>query len=367
MHDHDWADLRRRLQPRWTDERAARVRASIHRQARRRRVLRIAFALAVLPALLGVPALLRRSRVWISSSATVPTMASAAPAPGAALPSPRLPVATPLTPDTELVVDPEAFGRGFLLRKGGARFVVVHDERRLFRVRAGPLVIEDLGTTFTVLRMGDGRFDVAVEQGRVGVRCGAISNELAQGEHRVFECASQDSNASADAVASRDGSAATQTAHHPAVPAWRHLVESGHYGEAYDSLRRAGSASVRDEAEDLLLAADAARLSGHASDAVPYLEQVLSAHRSDPRVRLAAFTLGRVLLDELGRPGEAAEAFERAREAGSPLAEDALAREVEAYSRAGDTARARGLAQAYQAEYPNGRRARAVAKFGGLE
>jgi hypothetical protein len=364
MDDRDWDELPARLKPHWTEERAARVLASIQLQARRRRVLRISFALAVFATLLVVPVVTHRAPVWMRSSGTTPTMASAAP--GAAPQSQREPIATPLTADTELVVDPEAFGRGFLLRKGGARFVVVHDERRLFRVRAGPLVIEDLGTTFTVLRMGDRRVDVAVEQGRVGVRCGATTSELARGEHQVFEC-SEESKASIDSATARDGSAATQSAHHPAMSAWRHLVESGQYGEAYDSLRRAGSASVRDDAEDLLLAADAARLSGHASDAVPYLEQVLSAHRGDPRVGLAAFTLGRVLLDELGRPAEAAEAFERAREAGGPLAEDALAREVEAYSRAGDTARARGLAQKYQAEYPNGRRARAVAKFGGLE
>jgi transmembrane sensor len=363
MHDRDWPDFRTRLQPRWSEERAARVRASIDRQARRRRVLRVTFALAGLATLMVVPVLLHRGGIWMRSSETAQTMASAAPALSAAMPSPREPIATPLTADTELVVDPEGAGRGFLLRKGGARFVVVHDERRPFRVRAGPLVIEDLGTIFTVVRRVDGLFEVAVEQGRVAVRCGPTSSELVQSEHRVFECTSQEANASVEGVAGRAGATTTP---HP-VPAWRRLVENGQYGEAYDSLRRAGSASVRDETEDLLLAADAARLSGHPSDAVPYLEQVLSAHRNDPRVRLAAFTLGRVLLDELGRPAEAAEAFARAREAGSPLAEDALAREVEAYSRAGDTVRARGLAQEYQAHYPNGRRARAVAKFGGLE
>jgi len=52
--------------------------------------------------------------------------------------------------------------------------------------------------------------------------------------------------------------------------------------------------------------------------------------------RWAAFTLGRVLLDELGRPSEAVDAFPLARSSGGPLAEDALAREVEALSRAGE-------------------------------
>jgi hypothetical protein len=72
-------------------------------------------------------------------------------------------------------------------------------------------------------------------------------------------------------------------------------------------------------------------------------------------------------LDELGRPGEAAAAFARARAAGGPLAEDALAREVEAASRAGDTTRSRELAREYQTLYPKGRRTKAVSKFGGLD
>src|SRR5262249_16676326 len=149
--------------------------------------------------------------------------------------------------------------------------------------------------------------------------------------------------------------------HRASVPAWRPLAESGRYGEAFESLKRGGRGAVRDDVGDLLLAADAARLSGHPADAVSYLEQVARGHVGDPRASLASFTLGRVLLDELGRPGEAAAAFEGARKGG--LAEDALAREVEACSRSGDTARARALAGEYERLYPQGRRLRAVAKF----
>ena len=133
------------------------------------------------------------------------------------------------------------------------------------------------------------------------------------------------------------------------------------------ALRKAGPSAVRDDTADLLLAADAARLSGHPSEAVPYLERVLRGHASDPRARLAAFTLGRVLLDELGRPREAVDAFAFARSSGGPLAEDALARQVEAVSRAGDVTRSRELARLYQRLYPNGRRAKAVSRFGGLD
>jgi len=132
-------------------------------------------------------------------------------------------------------------------------------------------------------------------------------------------------------------------------------------------LRKAGPSAVRDDTADLLLAADAARLSGHPAEAVPYLERVLRGHGRDPRTGLAAFTLGRVLLDELGRPSEAVDAFALARSSGGPLAEDALAREVEALARAGDVTRSRELALLYRRLYPNGRRAKAVSRFGGLD
>lgn len=118
-----------------------------------------------------------------------------------------------------------------------------------------------------------------------------------------------------------------------------------------------------------MLASDVARLSGHASDAVDPLRRVMRDHASDPRAPLGAFTLGRVLLDELGRPAEAATAFARARSLapGGPLEEDALAREVEAWSRAGDTNKAREAADLYLATFPSGRRLHSVRRFGGLE
>ena len=75
-----------------------------------------------------------------------------------------------------------------------------------------------------------------------------------------------------------------------------------------------------------MLAADAARLSGHPASAVPYLRRMLRDYPSDVRGPVAAFTLGRVLLAELARPGEAADAFAlsyRLAPAG-PLAADAL-------------------------------------------
>ena len=83
----------------------------------------------------------------------------------------------------------------------------------------------------------------------------------------------------------------------------------------------------------------------------------------------AAFTLGRVLLEELGRPAEAADAFADAVRLAptGPMTEDAIAREVEALSRAGESLAAKQLAQHYLEQFPTGRKLKSVRRFGGIE
>lgn len=148
-------------------------------------------------------------------------------------------------------------------------------------------------------------------------------------------------------------------------PAWKRLASEGDFTRAWDAMQAAPP--PRDEAAELLLAADVARLSHHPEAAVAPLERVLSAHRGDARAALAAFTLGRVLLDDLGRPREALRAFETARTLApsAPLAEDALARQVEAASRAQDPS-ARPLAEQFLQQFPESPRARSVRHFGGV-
>ena len=114
---------------------------------------------------------------------------------------------------------------------------------------------------------------------------------------------------------------------------------------------------MRNEASDLLLASDVARLSKHPAQAATLLRKLLASHESDARAPSAAFTLGWVLMNELGRPREAALAFARA-EALAPrgnLAEDAVARAVEAWYRAGELSRAKAEVERYRNAYPQGR------------
>lgn len=161
-------------------------------------------------------------------------------------------------------------------------------------------------------------------------------------------------------------------------PTWQQLAHDGQFEKAYSVAYGASESAGHQTpptplgAGELLLLADVARLSHHPADAVSPLTRLLSNHATDPRAPLAAFTLGRVLLDDLGRPREAADAFRRVQTLelqgpDGPLAQDALAREVEAWSRAGEPQRAKERAQEYVRHYPTGRRLRSVRHYGELD
>jgi tetratricopeptide (TPR) repeat protein len=136
------------------------------------------------------------------------------------------------------------------------------------------------------------------------------------------------------------------------------------YAEAYAVLHR--DKSVATSAADFLKAADAARYSGHPAEAVKYLQQIPARDALGPSAR---FTLGRLYLHELGNPAQAASAFAEVQRLapGGPLSEDALFRETEARSGAGQASAARTLAEKYIRLYPQSRRRQAVERFGGLK
>jgi len=355
MTDEKWSALAKKVEPGWGPERDRSARVGLAQRAlRRRTAMRASAGLTLLTLAMG----------WVAFVSLRPhapgdlTSLVRSPAPPPSTEASDAVQVTRLSQDTVLEPMADHPGRGFELRAGGARFTVSHDAQHPFVVAARDVVVEDVGTTFTVQYLAGDRLEVSVEQGQVTVRARGAENEIATGgklEVAVAPIAPAEPEKSSNAPTG------------PVPSSWRQLAEKGQYDEAHAALKKAGPNVVRDEAADLLLAADVARLGGYPAEALPYLERVVRAHASDPRSGLAAFTLGRVLLDELGRPGEAADAFARARAAGGPLAEDALAREVEAASRAGDITRCRELAREYQVRYPKGRRAKAVSKFGGLD
>ena len=258
---------------------------------------------------------------------------------------------------------------GLRLASGVARFDVVPNTQRQFVVNAGSVEIGVVGTVFDVERAAD-RVRVGVREGKVRVRVAdrvafvTAGQSLWFDEAGVRESAASSSHASVKARAVR----ARRAPSHDETPraAWRSLGQSGDYEGAYRLL--AEGTAVEDDSEALMDAADAARLSGHAEAAVTYLRKVLRDHRAAPVAPLAAFTLGRVLLERLGQPLEAADAFAVARTIApqGSLAQDALAREVEAWSKAGHPDEAYQRARQYVQSYPEGRRLRAVQLYGGL-
>ena len=162
--------------------------------------------------------------------------------------------------------------------------------------------------------------------------------------------------------------APTPSAITSAQPAsWRDLAERREYARAYEQLGQEGIVQQSQGAgvEDLFHLADIARLSGHPAAAVQPLENVLNQHPGSGQAPLAAFTLGRIYLHSLGRPAQAAQAFERALSLGLPpaLAGSALGLGIEAHARSGNRQGARAMAERYLQRFPNGRYAPEARKW----
>jgi transmembrane sensor len=277
------------------------------------------------------------------------------------------------TPSTELTVDINQPDHVSLhLASGTAHFDVVPNTRRRFSVFVDSVEIVVVGTAFDVeAKRGQAR--VAVTHGSVRVHSASGVMLVQAGEARWFEQAERAQKPPAAVSGGRlltrpavSRGVATRAVPQPPRAEWRSLNQSGDYESAYRMIEH--GAPVADDPEALMEAADVARLTDHPATAVSYLQNVVSAHRASPTAPLAAFTLGRVLLERLGRPAEAAGAFATARELApeGSLALDALAREVESWSKAGRAKEANERARLFVQLYPNSRRLRVVQLHGGI-
>src|SRR5688572_24208599 len=185
-------------------------------------------------------------------------------------------------PGAELVVKSATAERvESLLVTGNVDFDIAKNPKREFVVVAGSVRVRVVGTRFRVERNGQ-RTRVSVSEGKVEVQ--------EQGEARVY----------LEAGESRffPGQEPVKPEARPSGGVRAHLLELARGGEfkaAYQVMSQNPSV-VGTSAEDLMLAADAARLSNHPEEAVRYLRRVTSQHAADSRAPLAAFTLGRLLL-----------------------------------------------------------------------
>ncbi|MEO7092397.1 MAG: FecR domain-containing protein, partial [Polyangiales bacterium] len=168
------------------------------------------------------------------------------------------------------------------LVKGSAHFEVSKHPERVFRVEAGAVTVEVLGTGFIVERLGDGA-RVAVEHGRVKVQWGAGSTILGDGEGSTFPPAAP---ATSTTIAGPSPSATVAPSAPPSgsKTTWKALAHEGEFDKAYAALKiEGGATAVHDDAGELLLAADVARLSHHPADSVVHLRRVVASHSGDPR------------------------------------------------------------------------------------
>ena len=346
-----------RVEPRWTPERVVAVEHAMARRGRRKTASRrLVWGGTVLTVLAFA--------AWWGRSPSKPTRC----------PEPVTFVdgslAVPTRADSSLrVVDQTAEATISTLDRGAFRFSVVKDKRRTFQVRVGRVRVEVLGTEFTVDRVDPDHARVVVHTGRVRVVWDGQQAELTDGNEDIFP------RPDPPPVASEAQRSPEQAVVVPRVTetngrektSWQQLARAEDYDRAFVALEHAKLA-VAGPAE-LMLAADVARLSHHPEKALAPLQLLSTNYANDPRAPLAAFTLGRVLLDDLGRPREAGRAFSRAIELApnGPLVEDIIAREVEAWSRAGDLVRARARAEEYLARFPRGTRVRSVRQFGGID
>lgn len=382
---------RRELAPQWNEERSARLFAGTLQRRRRQAVRRTAVA--------SILAVCAAGSIFAVLQPGAPDERVADTANPGAIAGPRSAHKLRLSDGSSAelvgerseleVIHNSSTHVELRLLSGRAHFAVVPNAHRSFTVAVHPYRIEVIGTEFDVAR-SERQVEVRVEHGKVRVYGPQGAKDVAAGQVAHFDA--RPGQAAAEAIdpaaddlepepavddepepdheahpgRARARSSAAKRRTGP-LPSWRSLSQSGDYEAAFASLSR--GEVVEDDPAALMDAADAARLSNHPQSAVQYLERVVQNHGSSPVAPLAAFTLGRVYLDRLGQPDRAAQAFElsRALAPNGSLAQDALAREVEALSKGGNAHKAYLRAQKYLERYPNGRRVRAVQLYGGTD
>ena len=269
------------------------------------------------------------------------------------------------------------------LLAGAARFEVSKRPSRLFRVLAGATSVEVLGTTFELERRAE-RLRVRVLEGRVRVVWASGQRELATDDEGMFPPDVNPEQPTANTARVRP------TPSHEHRPRHRHdhveatespdrrpnteLPTTPHAAVTAAVPQPIAAPAVESQRDEdqlaaILRRADDARAQGRSVDAARALREATANGAGDPRVPLAEFRLGRLLLEDLSQPRDAAAAFARARALApnGPLASDALAREVEARAASGDKESAKTLAREYLAHYPNGSHAAWVRRWSGLD
>lgn len=232
---------------------------------------------------------------------------------------------------------------------------------RHFTVAAAGVTVRVKGTKFGVeLAAARDHVDVDVERGLVEVTFQDQHRDLAAGEHWSIDLVHPQANVAAStATAATSGEAPEPSA--SGEPEADAAPAEG--SRATSSSARPGHETTPG-ARELLDLGNAARRAGDIAGAARAYEELLTLHPADGRAGLAAFELGRLKMDRLGDVRGAIQALQKAvmMAPGAAFREDAMARLVEAYARAGAGDRCRSAQSAYLSSYPNGVHATAVSR-----
>jgi TolA-binding protein len=231
---------------------------------------------------------------------------------------------------------------------GRVRYAVVPNPAREFFVRTENSEIRVTGTVFEVEIQRDA-VSIWVEEGTIEVAEASRTVSLSMDQEITLPRRRADGSGGKPpgALPSGRGNAVT-TAVPPAAA-----------GRGDDDGDARGVGRSIDELQDR---ADAARRAGDRQLASELLEEMIRLYPEDPRRIAALFSLGEIL-DDLGRPADAASRFSSCRREapGGTLAEDAFAREAFSWQRAGHLEEARAAARAYVSRYPGGAHAARLA------
>ncbi len=293
-----------------------------------------------------------------------------------------------------LLLEPEARGRVMELGDSGARFVleqgklsasVVHREASSWTVVAGPFEVRVTGTRFDVqwtpaaesfeLRLLEGSVQVtgpslgsgrAVRAGEslvVALRERAVDPSPARPAASSLTPEPRPAAPSLEAPAAAPSSRRADT-----LPALRALSVAGDYAELMRIAEASGFTELclRAGPADLMLLADAARLSGKTERAAQALGLLRDRFARHPSAATAAFLLGRIALERDGAAARAARWFETYldEQPSGPLAGDALIRLSECRATLGDADGARSAARRYLTAHPQGPHAERARRLG---
>jgi transmembrane sensor len=260
----------------------------------------------------------------------------------------------------------------FALRRGRVRFDITPGGPRTWKIACGNVSVEVLGTSFVLERLPS-YLHVSVSRGAVLVKGARVEDgvqKLAGGQSLTVPLSrlapstlpADIDNAVLKAPVKLAAASAPSNGSAPApkpAPKWRQFADHGAYDDAYETLGAEGVSALTTAAQsvdELFALADVARFSGHTNEALAPLTRIVDTHPTDSRAGLAAYTLGKLYLEQLSHFADAADAFAKADALGLPAAleEAARAKQVRALAIAGDP-RAAEAGRRYLEFYPDGR------------